>query len=129
LRLLLDTHVLLWWATDETRLPPSWRQLIGDSTNAVFVSSVSVAEIAIKASLGKLTAPKDLQADLVDEGFEELSLNFDHAAMLRDLPWHHRDPFDRMLIAQALVEGLPVATMDPHFASYGINVVSVPDSA
>jgi PIN domain nuclease of toxin-antitoxin system len=125
LRLLLDTHILLWWGTDETRLPPSWRPLIADPTNVVFVSSVSVAEIAIKASLGKLSAPKDLLADLVDEGFEELSLDFDHAAMLRELPWHHRDPFDRMLIAQALVEGLTVATMDPHFTPYGINVVPV----
>jgi PIN domain nuclease of toxin-antitoxin system len=123
LRLLLDTHVLLWWGTDETQLPHSWRPVIADPAHEIFVSSVSIAEISIKASLGKLSAPRDLLAGLEDEGFTALSLNFDHAARLWDLPWHHRDPFDRMLIAQASVEGLTMVTVDPAFAGYDIQTL------
>jgi PIN domain nuclease of toxin-antitoxin system len=82
-----------------------------------------MAEIAIKASLGKLSAPRDLFAGLEDEGFTTLALNFDHAAQLWDLPWHHRDPFDRMLIAQARVEGLTMVTVDTAFAAYDIHTL------
>jgi PIN domain nuclease of toxin-antitoxin system len=80
-----------------------------------------MAEIAIKASLGKLSAPRDLFVGLEDEGFTTVTVSFDHAAQLWDLPWHHRDPFDRMLIAQARVEGLTIITLDPAFAAYDIH--------
>ncbi|HWI00939.1 MAG TPA: type II toxin-antitoxin system VapC family toxin [Propionibacteriaceae bacterium] len=123
MRLLLDTHVLLWWGTDDPRLPGSWRPILTDPTHDVFVSSVSMAEIAIKASLGKLSAPRDLFGGLEEQGFAILSLSFDHAAQLWDLPWHHRDPFDRMLVAHARVEGLIVVTVDPAFAAYDIHVL------
>jgi PIN domain nuclease of toxin-antitoxin system len=82
-----------------------------------------MAEIAIKASLGKLSAPRDLFGGLEDEGFTTLSLTFDHAAHLWDLPWHHRDPFDRMLIAQARVEGLTLVTFDPAFSAYDVQTL------
>ena len=120
MRLLLDTHVLLWWAADDARLPRAWRQLIADPEHDIVVSSVSVAEISIKASLGKLTAPDDLLTDLEASGFVSLPLESDHAARLRDLPWHHRDPFDRMLIGQAQVEQLTIATVDPQFTAYEV---------
>jgi PIN domain nuclease of toxin-antitoxin system len=82
-----------------------------------------MAEIAIKASLDKLSAPRDLFGGLEEQGFTTLSLSFDHAAHLWDLPWHHRDPFDRTLIAQARVEGLIMVTVDPAFAAYDIHVL------
>ena len=82
MRLLIDTHVLLWWGADEARLPDSWVRVIADPVHEVFVSSVSIAEIAIKASLGKLSAPRDLMVGLEDEGFTTLPLTFDHAAQL-----------------------------------------------
>lgn len=124
MRLLLDTHVLLWWAADDARLSRSWRQLIGDPEHDIFVSAISVAEISIKASLGKLTAPDELLPDLEDSGFLSLPLEAEHAARLRDLPWHHRDPFDRMLIGQAQVEQLTVATVDPQFAAYEVALLA-----
>ena len=115
--------MLLWWGTDDARLPESWGPVIADPSHNVYVSSVSIAEIAIKASLGKLSAPRDLLAGLEDEDFITLSLSSAHAAFLWDLPWHHRDPFDRMLIAQASVEDLTMLTVDPAFAAYEIHTL------
>ena len=83
---------------------------------------MTVAEIAIKASLGKLDAPDDLLPTLHAGGFDELTFESRHAEVLRTLPWHHRDPFDRMLIAQAIAEQLTVVTADPHFAAYGVEL-------
>ncbi len=123
MRLLLDTHVLLWWGADDTRLPDSWRPVIADPAHDIYVSSVSIAEMAIKASLGKLSASRDLLAALENEDFLSLSLTSAHAAQLWNLPWHHRDPFDRMLIAQASVEDLTVVTVDPAFAAYDIRTL------
>ena len=105
---------------DDHRLSRSWRQLIAGPEHDVFVSAVSVAEISITASLGKLAAPDDLLPDLEESGFLSLPLEAEHAARLRELPWHHRDPFDRMLIGQAQVEQLTVATVDPQFAAYEV---------
>lgn len=122
MRLLLDTHVLLWWLADDRRLGGEHRALIADASNVVLVSSMTVAEIAIKTSLGKLDAPDDLLPTLEAGGFSELSFLSRHADVLRSLPWHHRDPFDRMLIAQAITEELTVLTSDPHFAAYGIEL-------
>lgn len=122
MRLLLDTHVLLWWLADDRRLGDDHRALIADSSNIVLVSAMTVAEIAIKASLGKLEAPDDLLPTLEAGGFDELPFEASHAAVLRTLPWHHRDPFDRVLIAQAIAERLTVLTADPHFAAYGVDL-------
>lgn len=122
MRLLLDTHILLWWLADDRRLGEERRTLITDASNIAMVSAVTVAEIAIKTSLGKLDAPDDLLPTLDAGGFDELAFESRHADILRTLPWHHRDPFDRMLIAQAIAEGLTVVTADPHFAAYGLGV-------
>jgi len=122
MKLLLDTHVLLWWLADDRRLGARHRALIADAANIVLVSSMTVAEIAIKTSLGKLEAPDDLLPTLEAGGFDELAFESRHAEVLRTLPWHHRDPFDRMLIAQAIAEQLTVLTADPHFAAYGVEL-------
>ncbi|GAA1465183.1 type II toxin-antitoxin system VapC family toxin [Microbacterium thalassium] len=118
MRILLDTHLVLWWLADAPELSPRHRALIEDGSNEVLVSSVSVAEIAIKASLGKLDAPAGLVDALRTSGFGELDFIAAHAEVLRGLPWHHRDPFDRMLVAQALVEGLLLLTVDSRVRAY-----------
>ena len=109
-RLLLDTHVVLWWLQGSDRLKDSVVVLLKDATNEVFVSAASVWEIAIKQSLGKLEAPDDL-LDLIEQsGFEALSISSFHAEQAGRLPLAHKDPFDRMLIAQARAEGLILVT-------------------
>ena len=124
MKLLLDTKVLLWWLTDSERLTPRWRRLIGEPRHAVFVSAVSVVEIGLKTSSGKLPPlPEPIPEVLVTARFQELALTARHAQAVADLPWHHRDPFDRMLIAQALVEDLPVLTSDRIFETYGVRIL------
>lgn len=118
MRLLLDTHLLLWWLADAPQLSADHRALIGDGSNDVLVSAVSVAEIAIKASLGKLDAPTDVTGAVATSGFSELDFTLAHGDALRDLPWHHRDPFDRMLVAQAQIEGLTLLTVDRRVQAY-----------
>ncbi|MCL2453886.1 MAG: type II toxin-antitoxin system VapC family toxin [Micrococcales bacterium] len=122
-RVLLDTNVLIWATVSSSRLTPAWRDLLLDPSNDVFFSSVSVAEISIKASLGKLDMPDEYVAVLARSGYEELTLTASHAQALRTLPWHHRDPFDRLIVAQALVEDLAVMTSDAAFAQYGTALV------
>lgn len=123
MRLLLDTHVLLWWLADDARLQPSSRRLIEDGTAEVFVSAVSVAEVAIKTSLGKLDAPPDLIAQISEQRMTELPLRVAHAQALQGLPWLHRDPFDRMLVAQALTDRLTLVTADSRCRQYDIDAV------
>ena len=121
--LLLDTHVLLWAFGDPDRLSDTRRQLLEDRSNTVYVSSVNAAEIAIKASIGKLTLEGDLLSLVDDTGFEWIDFTAREALLLRSLPFHHRDPFDRMLVCQALHRGLPLMTDDPKIAPYGCDVV------
>lgn len=121
-RLLLDTHTLLWWLADDPALSTLARAAIADPGNEPLVSAASVWEIAIKRSLGKLTAPEDLLDRIQAEGFSWLAVESAHAWQVRALPPHHADPFDRMLIAQAIVEGLPVITADHNFRAYGIQL-------
>jgi PIN domain nuclease of toxin-antitoxin system len=121
-RLLLDTHAVLWWLTDDDALSPAARAAIADPGNEPLVSTATVWEIAIKRSLGELTAPDDLPAKIADEGFTWLAITAGHAWQVRDLPAHHRDPFDRLLVAQAVVERLPVVTADARLREYGIDV-------
>ena len=123
MNLLLDTHVFLWWLADDPKLGAETRSTIADGRNEVSVSAVTIAEIAIKRSQGKLDAPPDLLHILAEEGFTELPLLSTHAAALETLPWHHRDPFDRMLIAQAQIEGLALATSDRRIRDYEVTVV------
>ena len=123
-RLLLDTHALLWWLADDPRLGPRARELIGDERNEAYVSAASAWEISIKKALGKLEAPGDLDAIVEEEGFAKLPITFFHGERAGSLPDLHRDPFDRMLIAQAQAEGLDIVTTDERIASYAVRVVS-----
>jgi len=124
LRLLLDTHALLWWLNDDRRLPVKARKLIALGSNAVVVSAASAWEIATKVRLGKLEIAAELTADfssvLAQEGFESLSISVDHALRAGLLPGPHKDPFDRMLIAQAQAEGVPILSSDAVFDGYGV---------
>ena len=121
-RLLVDTHAVLWWLADDPTLSDTARAAIGDPGNEPLVSAASLWEIAIKRALGKLSAPDDLPDVIANEGFGELPVVARHAWAVRGLPLHHRDPFDRLLVAQARVEGLPVVTGDPGFAAYGVGI-------
>lgn len=121
---LLDTHVVAWWVAEPARIGPKTRDLIDESTNLILVSAVSIAEIAIKVSLGKFPGMDQWKERLPvlarTFGFSELDVTIRHAAALAELPHHHRDPFDRLLVAQAMVENLTLATVEPILAAYGI---------
>lgn len=126
MRMLLDTHIFLWAVTDSPRLSPAARTRILQA-QAVHVSSASLWEIAIKTSLGKLDADlSQLLAVLGPSGFTELPVSAAHAARVRDLPFHHRDPFDRLLVAQALHEPLLLLTADAQLAPYSDLVLCLP---
>lgn len=128
MRLLLDTHVLLWAATDPSHLLPTARRALEDGSNEAHVSVVSAWEIAIKQSLGKLTlarpaeqwVPDVVRAMAVDVAPVELAA----ALRVRGLPWHHRDPFDRLIAAQALEHGYTLLTRDVVFGRYGVAVLA-----
>lgn len=122
-RLLLDTHAFLWWLVDDPRLGEKARGVIADPANEVFVSAASGWEAAIKAVLGKLELPGPLDAVVEEEGFTHLPISFFHGEQAGSLPPHHRDPFDRMLVAQAQAEGLTVVTADPDIAAYGVRTL------
>jgi PIN domain nuclease of toxin-antitoxin system len=123
-RLLVDTRALLWWLDDAPDLSEPARAAISDPANAPLVSTASLWEIAIKRALGKLTAPPELPGEIVDAGFGWLPVDVEHAWAAGGLPPHHRDPFDRLIVAQALEEQIPVITRDPRFAAYGVRVIS-----
>lgn len=119
-RLLLDTHTVLWWLADDPALSDAACEEIADPANEPLVSAASIWEIAIKRSLGKLTAPDELPDRISEQQLGWLAVEPAHAWQVRELPLHHRDPFDRILIAQALVERLPIVTRDSHFDDYDI---------
>jgi PIN domain nuclease of toxin-antitoxin system len=121
--LLLDTHVLLWWLDDHPSLSKPCRSAIADGNNLVFVSAAVVWEIRIKQALGKLKVPSAFREILNQQSFNWLSITVEHAHALENLPPHHRDPFDRMLVAQAGVEGFTVVTHDAILRKYKIPVM------
>ena len=123
-RLLLDTHVLLWAFEDHADLDSDVREAIADPGNEVFVSAVSVWEIAIKRSLGKVRFAGDVARTVEQAGFLELPVTFFHAEQAGGLPSHHRDPFDRMLVAQAQAEGLVLVTNDADIPRYGVRTLA-----
>jgi PIN domain nuclease of toxin-antitoxin system len=126
-RLLLDTHVLLWWLADDRKLDRTAREIIGNPGNDVLVSSVSVWEISIKAALGRLEIElDDLEDAILRNGFRPLPIGFRHAVTVGRLPPLHRDPFDRMLIAQASVEELRIMSHDRVFERYGLSAEGLP---
>ena len=120
MNLLIDTHVALWMYSSPERLGPSTRTALVGRGNFVYVSAVSVWEVEIKRAIGKLVAPSGFAELCRSRGFDELPITFEHAEAAGQLPAHHHDPFDRMLIGQAVVEDLRVVTADSVFASYGI---------
>ena len=122
MRLLLDTSALLWWLADEG-LAVQARDAIADPENLVAVSAVSAWEISIKKALGKLSAPDDLEHQVQAGGFTPLPVTFAHGVAEGQLARHHDDPFDRMLIAQALAEGLTVVTRDKRFSDYSVTLL------
>jgi len=124
MKLLLDTHVLLWAASEPEQLTAQARDALEDGSNDVLVSVVSAWEIAIKQSLGKLDLPRPAEQWLPEvlrrSGFELAEVGLAAALRVRALPWHHRDPFDRLLVAQAAEEGYTVVTRDSALGSYGV---------
>ncbi|PCE22869.1 twitching motility protein PilT [Paraburkholderia acidicola] len=125
MRLLLDTHVFLWSVSDDRKLTKAARKLILDA-DEVFISSASIWEASIKAGLGKLHVDvNQLVSEIEASGFSELPVRAVHAAMVRDLPDIHRDPFDRLLVAQALSEPLRLVTADGHLSKYTDLVIAV----
>jgi len=122
-RLLVDSHVLLWHTLDDARLGPGPTALIEADDADVIVSTASLWEIAIKSALDKLDAPDELPERVESMGFELMPVTAEHAWSVRSLPDHHRDPFDRLLIAQAQLERMPIVTADPAFASYDVAVL------
>lgn len=129
MRLLLDTHVLLWWLDDRPALGAEAKELISLGENEVFVSAISAAEIAIKSSVGKLREPGDLEQQLDENAFAPLPLRIQHGLAVERLPLHHRDPFDRLLIAQAQCEDLTVVTADRAFDAYDVRTIDAAAAA
>jgi PIN domain nuclease of toxin-antitoxin system len=121
-RLLLDTHIVLWQLSGEKSLSDAVREAVSDADDLLF-SAVSFAEIGVKAAAGKLIVPAGLAKVVETSGLRVLNLSAAHGLAVAELPMHHRDPFDRLLIAQAMVEGLGLVTADRRFAEYSIRVV------
>lgn len=124
MRVLLDTHALLWWLNDNEALPPTARRVIGRDGNEVLVSAASAWEIATKVRLGRLESGADLARDFIgyldSEQFAQLPISVDHATRAGLLPGPHKDPFDRMLVAQALTENVPIVSNDTALDLYGV---------
>jgi len=123
--LLLDTHTFLWWVSDWEQIAEPAREAIADPGNTVFVSAVSGWEIGVKRARGRLVAPENLAPVAAEKGFEHLPLTFQHAERAAVLPAHHRDPFDRMLVAEAQADGLVLATRDAQIARYDVSTMPV----
>jgi PIN domain nuclease of toxin-antitoxin system len=123
LRLLLDTQVLIWALTKPERLSKEARSAIAASENRVFVSLASPWEMAIKTALGNLAPPDDLESQLSEKRFELLPIALRHTRAVASLPHHHRDPFDRMLIAQAQVDGMTLVTSDREIERYQVTLL------
>jgi PIN domain nuclease of toxin-antitoxin system len=124
MRVLLDTHIVLWWLAGDRRLPKGVDQIISDSENEIYVSAASIWEVAIKASLGRIEADvREIEASVEPSGFLQLPITGKHAAQISKLPRHQDDPFDRMLVAQSPVEPMRLLTHDQMLAEYGQIVI------
>jgi PIN domain nuclease of toxin-antitoxin system len=128
MRLLLDTHVFIWCVEDSKKLRPFARETLASPENVVYVSAVSIWEIAIKQSLGKLelqTTGARLVESIAACGFVEMPITAPHAVRVATLPWHHADPFDRLLVAQAQYSDLTLVTDDEHIKRYEIETIGL----
>jgi len=122
-KIILDTHVFLWSLAEPERIEPANRQIIETMTNRVYVSAVSIAEIAIKASLGKLQIDFNPVEQALDSGYELLDFDTNAALLLKDLPFHHKDPFNRMLIAQSIASNCHILSNDAKFSLYDCKLI------
>lgn len=124
---LLDTHTFLWWITDNPQLSPRVREIVSNGDNVLFLSAVSGWEMAIKAKLGKLHLPENLEGFISEQlavnAINTLPVQMSHALHVYSLPDLHRDLFDRMLVAQAQLEKLPILTIDPQIAQYLVETI------
>ncbi len=123
-RLLLDTHTFVWSLSDVPRLTEGARSAIADPRNDVFVSAITGWEIAVKRAKGRMTAPDNLSGMIEEKGFTHLPLTFHHAEQAGKLPMHHRDPFDRFLVAQAQAEDLVLVTRDRYIPRYDVRTMA-----
>ncbi len=122
-RILLDSHAFLWWLENNPKLGAEAKDVIADNRNEVYVSAATSWEISIKKAIGKLKAPDDMDSIVESEGFSKLPISLFHGDQAGALPNHHKDPFDRMLIAQAQAEGLTIITSDEKFPPYGVRLL------
>ena len=127
MKALLDTHAFLWWISDDPRLSEKAREIIADGRNELFFSAASGWEISIEAGLGRLEVPEDLQRFISDQlsrnAIQALPIYLSHAVHTGSLPVHHRDPFDRILVSQAILEQIPLLSADPRISHYPVEVV------
>jgi PIN domain nuclease of toxin-antitoxin system len=123
MKILVDTHIFLWALSDPGRIDPGKRKEIETPANQLFLSSISIAELMIKASLKKISIDFDPVEMAQKSGFELLAFSAADAVLLKDLPFHHKDPFDRMLVAQSLANDLPLMSDDEKIARYGCRVI------
>jgi PIN domain nuclease of toxin-antitoxin system len=123
-RLLIDSHAFLWWSEASAALGAAARTAIANPASEILVSVAGLWELTIKQSLGRLSLPDDLEVMVANQGLSVLPITFVHLRQGGSLPRrNHRDPFDRMMIAQALAEGIPIATGDPIFVAYGVQII------
>ena len=123
MNLLLDTHAALWWLSGDERLGPDAERHLLQGGHRVLLSAAVVWEVSIKRSLGKLQAPPGLARTFLEAGAEPLAITLDHAAAVEELPWHHRDPFDRMLVAQARAESAEILSGDEVLRAYDVALI------
>jgi len=127
MRALLDTHAFIWWYSDDPRLNATARAVISDSANDIFVSAVTAFEIATKYALGRLPLPEPPREYALKRmgrhGFQPLAIDLAHGLHVASLPFLHRDPFDRLLVAQSQLEDMPILTSDTRIAAYGVEVI------
>ena len=123
MKYLLDTHALLWWLSNDTSLSDQAQVRIASPENLIFVSAVSAWEISIKKAIGKLEAPDNLEDAIINNRFEALPISIGDGIVAGKLPLHHKDPFDRMLIAQAINYNLIIITRDGQFERYGVKLL------
>ena len=121
--MLLDTHILLWWLNNDDSLTAEHRKILSSKDNICHISAASIWEISIKTRLGKLEIPSNYVDELTREGFVELAVSWNHCRKVSELPLVHRDPFDRLLIAQAVLEDLRLLTVDERIRKYAVYVI------
>jgi len=127
MKILLDTHTFLWWITDDQKLSGRAREIISDGSNELFLSAATGWEIAIKVQIGRLKLPEEPIRFILEQmrinAIQSLPIQMNHALHVSTLPQHHRDPFDRLLIATAQLEGLPILSSDHQLVNYQVEVI------